>query len=211
MHNNDTQRTDDWRADRLGIPTASRFKDIMTDPKTKADKEAGVLSQTAQSYALELIAERLTGLSKDFSSAATDWGNQYESVAVEAYKAHTGQDVLECGFVRHATLETGASPDGLIGLDGGIEIKCPFNTVNHLNNALSGEVPKEYYSQVQGQMWICNLDWVDFVSFDPRIDGPAGLVVIRCNRDQDYINQLEQRIINFNDYITNTLAKLEGF
>jgi len=211
MHNNETQRTDDWHNDRLGIPTASRFKDIMTDPKTKADKEAGVLSQTAQSYALELIAERLTGLSKDFSSAATDWGNQYESVAVGAYMESTGNEVLECGFVRHKTIETGASPDGLIGLDGGIEIKCPFNTVNHLNNALNLDIPKEYYAQVQGQMWVCNLEWVDFVSFDPRIDGPAGLVVVRVERDQDYINKLEQRIISFNDYIITTLAKLEGF
>lgn len=209
-HNDDLQRSEEWFKQRAGIPTASRFSDLMTDPRTKADKEAGKLSQTAQSYALELIAEKLTGERKEFSSPATDWGNYNEPFAIAEYQDLTGNQVLECGFIKHKTIPTGASPDGLV-LGGCVEVKCPYNTVNHLNNVLSGEIPKEYYPQVQGQIWICELEWVDFISFDPRISGMARISVVRVERDDKFIKELESRILRFNDYLNETLAKLEGF
>ena len=104
MHNNDVQRNENWFADRLGVPTASRYKDVMTQPISKADKDSGVLSDTAQSYMLEILAEKLTGERKDFSSSATDWGNYNEPLAVEAYQEMTGNSVLECGFVKHKNI-----------------------------------------------------------------------------------------------------------
>lgn len=199
MHNHEVQRNDEWYSQRLGIPTASRYKDILTMPRAKKDIEAGALSQAARSYALDIIAERLTGERKEFSTAATDWGNLNEPLAIAEYQERTGNNVLECGFVRHEKIATGASPDGLIGIDGGIEVKCPFNTSIHLNNAVTREVPDEYYAQIQGQIWVCGLDWVDFVSFDPRIEGKARMSIVRVEKDIEFIQNLERQIINFNE------------
>lgn len=208
MHNNDVQRNENWFADRLGVPTASRYKDVMTQPISKADKDSGVLSDTAQSYMLEILAEKLTGERKDFSSSATDWGNYNEPLAVEAYQEMTGNSVLECGFVKHKNIATGASPDGVIGLDGTLEIKCPFNSVNHLRNKITREVPKEYTWQVQGQMMVLGTEWNDFVSFDPRMDLNAGLSIVRIYRDDKMIKQLEDSLIRFNELLNDTYDKL---
>lgn len=212
-HNSEVQRNDEWHSDRSGIPTASRYKDALTLPKTKADQEAGKLSQTARSYALDIIAERLTGERKQFSTAATDWGNYNEPFAIDYYQALTGNSVMECGFVKHPSVATGASPDGLIGLDGGIEVKCPYNTAIHLNNALTKEVPSEYYAQIQGQIWVCGLDWVDFVSFDPRIEGKPRVSIVRVERDDDFILNLSNQIQNFNEKLDDMFTQLtkEGF
>lgn len=207
-HNDNVQRDDNWFQDRLGRPTASRFKDIMTEPRAKADKEAGKLSDTAYSYMLELLAERITGESKSFSSEATEWGTNNEPYAIQAYQELTGNSVLECGFVKHRTINTGASPDGVIGLDGTIEVKCPFNSVNHLRNKISGKVPKEYIWQVQGQMWICGTDWNDFVSFDPRMPVNAGISIVRVNREDEMIKKLEAKIIAFNELLESKYNKL---
>jgi putative phage-type endonuclease len=208
MHNDDLQRNAEWFEARLGIPTASRYKDVMTQPRSKADKEAGKLSDTANSYMLEILSEKLTGERKEFSSAATDWGNYNEPLAVEAYQEKTGVEVLECGFVKHKEIATGASPDGIIGLNGTLEIKCPFNSANHLKNKLTGEVPKEYVWQVQGQMWILGTEWNDFVSFDPRMDINAGLSIVRVYRDEKLIKQLEDSIIRFNEQLQLAYDKL---
>lgn len=207
-HNNEIQRNEEWHSDRSGIPTASRFKDVLTKPKTKADQEAGKLSQTARSYALDIIAERLTGERKQFSTAATEWGNDNEPLAIDYYQQVTGNQVMECGFVKHQTVETGASPDGLIGLEGGIEVKCPYNTAIHLNNALTKEVPAEYYAQIQGQIWVCGLDWVDFVSFDPRIEGKSRMSIVRVERDNQFILNLSNQIKNFNDKLNEMWTEL---
>jgi putative phage-type endonuclease len=213
MHNIDTQRNDDWHNERLGIPTASRYKEVLTMPRSKADQEAGNLSQTALSYALDILAEKLTGQRKSFSTAATEWGNLNEPLAVAHYQELTGCEVLECGFVRHQTIATGASPDGLIGIDGGIEIKCPYNTSIHLSNKLTKEVPAEYYAQIQGQIWVCGLDWVDFVSYDPRIEGSASMSIVRVEPDQKFIDNIEKQVINFNDKLQQMYEQLtnEGF
>ena len=208
MHNSDVQRNEEWHLSRLGIPTASRYKDVMTEPRAKADKENGVLSQTATSYALDILAEKLTGQRKEFTSAATDWGNYYEPLAIDAYQEYTGNGVLECGFVRHKTVATGASPDGVIGLDGTIEIKCPYNSANHLTNKLSGEVPREYEWQVQGQMWVLGTEWNDFVSFDPRMDIPTGISIVRVYRDEEMIKKLESKINQFNDRLNEMYEQL---
>lgn len=208
MHNSEVQRNENWFADRSGIPTSSRYKDLMSEPRSKDDKDAGVMSETAMSYALQLLAETLTGERKEFSSLATDWGNDNEPFAIKAYQEMTGNGVLECGFVRHQTIATGASPDGIIGLDGCIEVKCPYNSEVHLKNKLTGLVPKDYIWQVQGQMWVLNTEWNDFVSFDPRMDLNAGISIVRVYRDEEMIAKLESSIIKFNDKLNDMYKKL---
>lgn len=211
-HNDEVQRNDEWFSDRSGIATASRYKDVMSEPKSKADKDAGNMSETAMSYALQILAEKLTGERKDFSSRATEWGTDNEPLAIQAYSEATGNNVLECGFVRHQEIATGASPDGVIGLDGCIEVKCPFNSEIHLKNKLTGLVPKDYIWQVQGQMWVLGAEWNDFVSFDPRMNINAGLSIVRVYRDEGMIAKLEDKIIKFNDKLEemfNQLTKVE--
>jgi hypothetical protein len=210
MHNNTVQRNEEWIASRLGIPTASRYKEILTEPKTKADKEAGVMSQTAKSYALDLLAERLTGVQKEFSTQATEWGTNNEPLAIAQYQEITNTTVLECGFVKHETLDTGASPDGLIGIDGGVEVKCPYNTSIHLNNVITKEIPPEYFAQIQGQIWVCGLEWIDFVSFDPRIESQSKISIVKVYRNEEFINKLESKVINFLDELQNLESLLRG-
>jgi putative phage-type endonuclease len=209
-NNDDVQRTEQWFEDRKGIPTASMFNAVMTAPRTKKDKEAGKLSDTAFSYAVELVKQRLTGEFTSVDSAATRWGSDHESFAIEAYQEVTNEKVLECGFVRHSDFDCGASPDGLIGLNGGVEIKCPFNSVNHIKTFHTGQVPSQYVAQVQGQMWVLNLDWIDFVSYDPRMPKHSKIKIIRVERDQEFIDRLEESIKSFTKFLDKLEAELTG-
>ena len=113
-----------WRELRLGKITASRFKDVLTEPRSKADKEAGKLSVTAQSYQLELGAEILTGLDDSLPpTRAMEWGTENEPAARQLYSRVTGLEVREVGFVEHPLDPMiGGSPDGLVGRLGGIEV-----------------------------------------------------------------------------------------
>ena len=210
MSNNEeeVQRTEEWFANRSGLATASRYSDLLTEPRSKADKDAGELSATALSYALDIVAEKLTGVRKEISGAALDHGNHYEPLALEEYQARTGRGVMACGFVRHQTIATGASPDGLVGLSGGVEVKCPFNSSIHIKNAYTKTVPKEYMAQVQGQMWCLGLEWVDFVSFDPRIESEARLSIVRVERDEAMIKTLESKVLRFNEKVEEIYQQL---
>lgn len=192
------QGSQEWLNIRLGLISASRFKDIMTEPKAKADREAGKISQTSLAYMNELIAEILTGESIELSTRATEWGNGNEDRALTEYCFEndvqitgTGIIISDCGFY-------GASPDGLIALsDKGMqEVKCPFNSKNHISNCLYG-MDKQHIPQVQGNMWINGREWCDFISYDPRILGKGRLYVERIKRDNDYIEKLAEKVENF--------------
>lgn len=185
------QRTDEWFEARLGRATASRFKDIMT---TGAN---GYVLAAVKNYRAELVVERLTGQKVEtFTSAAMQWGIDTEPLARLRYLMATGNQTQECGFFSHKTLMAGASPDGLIGTEGLLEIKCP-NTATHIETLRTGTIPKIYYWQVMGQLWITGRKWADFVSFDPRLPENAALFITRIKRDEDDITDLEDRVRNF--------------
>jgi len=190
------QGTPKWKEARLGLASASRFKDILTEPRSKADKEAGNLSETAYSYMCELAAEELTGEMVEISGKPLEWGTKCEDEARELYDMNY-DDVAEVGIILHDSGKYGASPDGLVGDDGMIEIKCPYNSVNHIKTVISGEMPKEHMPQVQGNMMINGRQWCDFVSFDPRIKGKGRFFVVRVMRDEDYIEKLQDKLENF--------------
>ena len=158
-----------WHQSRIGLVSGSRFKDILTDPRSKTDKEAGILSATAESYMLELVAMILTDQSPEIKAAALDWGHENEPKARLEYEFIYDVDVAETGMFVRDCRKIGASPDGLIGDDGMIEIKCPFNTVNHLRTVIDCQMPKEHIPQVQGNLWINGRKWCDFISYDPRV------------------------------------------
>ena len=187
MNNDELQRTEDWFKARLGKATGSKFNDIMAG-KTRAGWK---------NYRAQLVSERTTGVRQDtYKSAEMMWGTENEPLARLYYTLMTGNTVEECGFFDHGEIAAGASPDGLIGQDGILEIKCP-NTATHIATLRTGKLPQQYVAQVQGQMWITDRKWADFVSFDSRLPDNARIKVIRVARDETYIKMLEATILEF--------------
>lgn len=198
------QGSEAWFAARLGKVTASRVADVIA--KTKSGPSA-----SRANYAAELIVERLTGQrSEGFSSAAMQWGTDNEPAAREAYEFVTGTWVDQIGFINHPRIaDSGASPDGLIGTDGMLEIKCP-NTATHLDTLTSGKPAGKYITQMQWQMACADRSWCDFASYDPRLPEELRLFVTRIERDDDLIASLEAEVIAFLVEIDARLADLSS-
>jgi putative phage-type endonuclease len=181
------QRSEDWFLQRLGKATASKFNIIMAGPKYAGWKN----------YRADLVTERLTGMRNDFyQSAEMQWGTDTEPLARLFYSLKTGNQVEEVGFIEHPILATGASPDGLIGEDGGVEYKCP-NTATHIATLRTGKVPSIYMPQVMGGMWMTGRNWWDFVSFDPRLTENAKMIILHVKRDEEYITLLKEKVSQF--------------
>lgn len=184
------QGTQEWHKDRAGKVTASRFKDVMAKIKTGE-------AATRRNYKMQLVTERLTGLPVEtYKNSAMEWGTAQEPLARLAYESKYGELVQQQGFLTHLTVDAGCSPDGLIGTDGGIEIKCPFSSLIHVETLLNG-MPSEHTAQVQGAMWITGRKWWEFVSFDPRLPEHLQLYVQRVERNDIYIEQLEAEVLKF--------------
>jgi putative phage-type endonuclease len=185
------QGTEAWFAARLGKVTASRVADVIAKTKTG-------YSASRANYMAELIAERLSGArSESFTNAAMQWGTDKEPEARAAYCFMADVDVVEVGFIDHPTIAmTGASPDGLVGDDGMLEIKCPL-TATHLDTLLGGVVPAKYFSQMQWQMACAGRQWCDFVSYDPRLPEPMRLFIQRVPRDADWLRATEEDVAAF--------------
>ena len=185
------QGSPEWYEARLGRATASRFKDVLA--KVKSGGEAA----GRKNYRAQLVVERLTGLRAErFTSTAMEWGTETEDLARLAYTLETRDLVEEVGFIEHPSLEAGASPDGLIGLDGCLEIKCRL-TANHIETLKLGKMPPEHVAQVQGQLLMTGRKWCDFVSFDPTLPENAQLFIERIERDDEYIARLEVEVALF--------------
>ena len=197
------QRSADWFAARLGRATASKFKDAVSKLKT------GKPSQARQTYAIQLVAERLTHQpTPHFTTAAMQWGIDNEPAARVEYSWKTGIEVEEVGFFEHPSMMAGASPDGLVGADGLVEFKCPSSTT-HVETLLNG-MPDDHIAQVQGQLWITGRAWCDFVSYDPRMPKHLQLFVQRVPRDDAYINNLDAEIRSFLTEVNAFIIKLNG-
>jgi putative phage-type endonuclease len=196
------QRSDAWFTARLGKVTASRVADVIA--KTKSGYSA-----SRDNYMAQLICERLTGQQgESFTNAAMTWGTETEPLARSAYEAYADVMVEEVGFVPHPTIEmSGASPDGLVGLFGMLEIKCP-NTATHIDTLLSQVVPGKYITQMQWQMACCQRQWCDFVSFDPRLPQDLQLFVKRVEFDPEYVAMLEKEVIQFLAELDDKVNKL---
>ena len=185
------QGSDEWKALRLGKATASRMADICARTKTG-------WGASRANYAAQLVAERLTGnVAENYSNAAMEWGNATEGEARAVYSFFQGVTVETIDFVPHPTIEmSGASPDGYVGTDGLVEIKCP-NTATHIDTLLGKSVPEKYILQMQWQMACTARQWCDFVSYDPRMPENLRLFVKRVNRDDVLILDLEDKVREF--------------
>lgn len=195
------QGTTEWLADRAGKATASRFKDILAKIKTGE-------AATRRNYKMQLVTERLTGLPVEtYKNSAMEWGTAQEPLARLAYESQHKELVQQQGFLTHLTVDAGCSPDGLIGTDGGLEIKCPFSSLVHVETLL-GKMPTEHMAQIQGAMWITGRKWWSFVSFDPRLPEHLQLYVQRIDRDDIYIQNLGAEVLKFLKEVQDLQAQL---
>lgn len=193
------QGTPEWFALRLGVITGSKFKDVMA-------KGAG---KTRKSYMYQLAAELITGeMEESYTNAAMQWGTDNEPAARAMYELENNADVDEVCFVKRDAV-VGVSPDGLVGENGLVEFKCP-KTTTQIETFLSGKMPTGHKAQVQGQLWVCEREWCDFVSFDPRIDGDASFACYRQHRDDEYIKSLSEECYKFSDELQEMVKTLKG-
>ena len=197
------QGTLEWRQLRLGKVTASRVADVMSKIKTGE-------SASRKNYKMDLVVERLTNTpTSSFTNAAMAWGTETEPLARMAYEALTGTFVDQVAFIQHPSIEWfGCSPDGLVD-DGLIEIKCP-NTATHIDYLLAGVPPAKYVPQMQTQMACTGAKWCDFVSFDPRLPTELQLLVVRLNRDDSYIQEIEVEVKQFLDEVQQVYSQLKA-
>lgn len=198
------QRSPEWYAARLGKVTASRIADLMAKTKTG-------YSTSRANYMAELVCERLTGNPADnYVSPAMQWGIDNEAAAKAAYAFMTDHAVEEIGFVDHPSIAmAGASPDGLIGTDGLVEVKCP-NSASHIETLLSEKIDGKYILQMQWQMACTGRAFCDFVSFDPRLPAEMQLWMKRVNRDDKTIEEINGEVIAFLVQLSDKVGALQS-
>jgi putative phage-type endonuclease len=198
------QGSDEWLVARCGKATASRMGDLMA--RTKSGYGA---SRT--NYAAELIAERLTGKpAEKFKNGAMEWGSAHEAEARALYEFLGDFEVRSVGLVTHPSIANSlASPDGLVGEDGLVEIKCP-NTSTHIATLLGGGIDSRYLLQMAWQMCCTGRAWCDFVSYDPRLPAEMQIHITRIKRDDEIIENLEREVAAFLAEIDETVDKLRS-
>ena len=196
------QRSAGWFAERAGKVTASRIADLTA--RTKSGWGA-----SRANYAAQLIVERLTDSPVEtYQNADMRWGTETEPLARDAYAFHSDVEVIETGFVPHPKIAmAGASPDGLVGDVGLVEIKCP-NTATHIETLLGESIAEKYVKQMQWQMACTKRSYCDFVSFDPRLPERMRIFVQRVHRDDKMIRTLESEVADFLQEVADKVAAL---
>ena len=195
------QRSDEWFSARLGFATASRMNDALAGSETAARR----------GYLIQLVTERLTGQQQEsYNSAAMQRGTELEPVARMAYESKNGF-VDKTGFHKHPSIEWfGASPDGFVGDDGLVEIKCP-NSTTHVDYILESKVPTKYKRQMLAQLACTGRKWCDFVSFDNRLPEHLQLFVVRFEPKQEEIDKLQEGVIKFLNDVQQEFNKCQSF
>ena len=202
------QGSPEWYAARCGKITASCFG------KLAGSGRAGGWSQTALTYMTQILAERLTGVPQDeIQSKSLDHGKRHEPTARQLYQWHLPHrlELKQVGFVEHPEFPgVGGSPDCLVGDDGVLEIKCPYNVHQHLAHIeQDGTKNKDYTWQMQGNLWITGRQWCDFASFHPFVPESLRFHVVRYERDEDIIEEIEERIPRALEQIAIRLKSIE--
>lgn len=190
------QGTEEWHEARRGVITGSRFSDVITPVK-------GALSTSSKKYMYELVAERMGATVDFFKSDYMARGNELEDDARTAYEFIRDTKVDEVGLCLDDSKIIGVSPDGLVGEDGGLEIKCPKETT-HISYLDDGGLPLIYKPQLQGSMWITGRKWWDFMSYHPQLPP----LIIRVPRDEEYISNMEKVIVEFSKGMLELEEKL---
>lgn len=189
------QGTPEWFAARAGIPTASRFSDVM------AVGRGGAESKTRRTYMLKLAGEIITGEPMDsFSNVHTERGHEMEPEARNFYAFKHDVEPEMVGFIRSGN--KGASPDSLIGANGMLEIKTKLPHLL-LDVLLRGNFPTDHLAQCQGQLWVAEREWVDLICYWPKMPPH----IVRAYRDEEYIKQISAAVDQFNDELAEIVAR----
>lgn len=198
------QRTQGWLTERCGKVTASAIYKVMARTKTGYGADRA-------NYHAQLVTERLTGLPADsFTNAAMQWGIDTEPQARAMYALHTGGEVVETGFHPHPLITmSGASPDGLVGDAGLVEIKCP-NSATHIAALTGATIDRKYLLQMQWQMACTGRDWCDFVSFDPRLPDEMQIHIRRVERDSELLSEIHEEVERFLAEVAETVERLNN-
>ena len=204
----------EWFKVRTKSFTGSELWKLMTEPRSKSE----TISKTAETYILEKVWESLSGLTKGgIDNFATEWGNQEEPNAKKWYTHLTGRAVEESPLVYHPTfIGLIGTPDGLVGEDGLIEVKCPWNGANHLKHCFitTGEYFKkeynDYYWQMMAYMFLTGRKWCDFVSFDPRIESDLGLFIYRLEANEEDFVLIEDKVTKARELYEGYLISFQG-
>ncbi len=195
------QRSEEWFKARLGKVTASRVADILA--KIKSGESA-----SRRNYKIQLVSERLTGERQEtYINQAMQDGIDREQFARDRYVQQFGE-VEEVGFVKHPTLEAGASPDGMVGDDGILEIKCPMGST-HTETLMTQDIPSKYVPQVQFQLLVTGRKWCDFVSYNPMFPEHLQVFVKRIEADPVYQKELESEVKQFLEEVDTIINKLK--
>ena len=197
------QGTDEWLQARCGSLGASSVADATA--KTKSGWGASRANVMAR-----LLVERLTGSPQNtYTNAAMQWGTETEPQARAAYELIMDAEVLEVGLCMHPDIDgSHASPDGLVGDLGLLEIKCP-QTATHIDTLLGKAIDGKYIKQMQWQMACTNREWCDFVSFDPRLPPDLQFFCQRVERDNKLIAELEDQVCEFLKELESKLVRLQ--
>lgn len=199
------QGTDAWLEIKCGKVSASKIADVLSKGKGK-EEAAGT-----RNYRAQLVCERLTGtVEETYCNEAMQRGTELEPIARECYEFLKGVTVEQVAFVDHPTVDmAGASPDGLVGDDGLIEIKCP-NSANHIDYLLANATPAQYIKQMMWQMACTGRQWCDFVSYDPRLPEELQLFVVRLHRDDAMIAEMEAAVTSFNESVEKMIEDIRA-
>lgn len=191
------QGSAEWLHARLGIPTASMYHHILTPKTMKA-------SSQADDYLLTLLAERILGHSVNDEHGDSGFmlrGTDLQAAAISAYELARNVDVTEVGFCLHDSELTGCSPDGLVGDDGGLEMKC-LSAQNHIG-ALLGYVDPKFTSQIQGNLWVTGRKWWDLLFYNPAF----AFRIVRITPDGEYQAALGTAVMAFVQRLTESHKK----
>lgn len=192
------QGTKEWFDARKGIPTASCFSKIITP--AKGDKSA-----SSKTYMYELIAEKLGATIEGFSNDWTDRGTELEGMARSTFEFITDLKVEEVGMIKTDCGSVGCSPDGLIGEDGGLEIKCP-KASTHIKYLIEGVLPLEYKAQVMGSLMVSERKYWYFMSYHPELDP----FILKVERDEEFIEKMRSHIFNFVSEMDKHMESFSG-
>jgi hypothetical protein len=212
------QRTEQWFDARKYKFTSSNMWRLMTEPRSKEAKESGELSETAKEYIMEKVVEEIGGFIPEYETNAMVYGSEHEAQAKYWYQLKTGLEIVEVGF-QEVNEFYGGSPDCLVmdrttGEIGALEIKCPYNSTNHLWHCMIDSYEylkrnhKEYFWQCVSHMITANVDFCDFVSFDPRIDNEIGFFRYRLFKKEEDVKSLMEKLDKANQYKLELKLKL---
>ncbi|MGY3330082.1 hypothetical protein ACVILI_003099 [Mesorhizobium sp. USDA 4775] len=189
------QGSSEWFACRAGIPTASKFATVMAKGEGK----------TRSKYLRQLAGELLTGEPMEyFTTLHMDRGKTMEDEARETYAFVHDADIRRVGFIRNG--DKGASPDSLVGDEGGLEIKTALPDIQ-IERLVSGKLPPEHKAQVQGNIWISGREWWDFVSYWPKLP----MLTVRVFRDDIYIANMSAEIDAFNAELAELVERIRNY